>query len=389
MQHTLATMFFERTVVDADAPAVQFKEGKGAYQTMVWKDYGVMVKQLAFGLAYLGLQPKSCVAIFAPNSHLWVAADLATISNGGISVPIYPTSSQSDIEFILSNSETKIVFVYNEAMLKKVLALRAQLPELKRLVLMRPLDSKTMSQIMAEHGLERERTEGMIVHFNEVLKAGANMQLEKPELLDERMKQARPEDVATIIYTSGTTGVPKGAEITHANLKAIVTDIQKVIPITKQELYLSYLPLSHVFERVCGEVYWIHYGGICAFAESIETMAKNLGETEPTMLLVVPRVLDRIYAKVKSGIDGASGRRRDLIQWALGVGKEYVHTVAEGKSPRPALLLKHWLSEKLVFQKMRQKIAPRLRLIVSGGAPATPSVLEFFNAIGVNTLEGW
>jgi long-chain acyl-CoA synthetase len=211
----------------------------------------------------------------------------------------------------------------------------------------------------------------------------------EPDLFEQRLAKIGPDDVATIIYTSGTTGTPKGAILTHSNLMAVIDDIKVTLPISKEDIYLSYLPLSHVFERVCGEFYWMSHGGEIAFAESIETMAKNLVEINPTMMLVVPRVLDRIFAKVQSGIEGASGKARKLIDWSLDVGKEMVLCKSEGRKPTIFLQAKHFLAEKAVFKKMRSRIGYRLRLVVSGGAPATAQTIEFFNAIGIETLEGY
>ena len=176
---------------------------------------------------------------------------------------------------------------------------------------------KSLHELAATLGLPEEQT--LIIGVEEVLSLGRDLRMQEPDLVDIRIAQTELSNLATIIYTSGTTGTPKGAALTHANIEAIVDDMRKTLPIDDRDVYLSYLPLSHVFERICGEFYWMHSGGEYAFAESIETMAKNLAEVHPTMLLVVPRVLDRIYAKVKSGMDGASGSRRLLLNWALNV----------------------------------------------------------------------
>ena len=353
---------------------------------MSWADFGSLVKEIAFGLAALGVDRLSCVSIFSNNSHMWVAADIATICNGGVSVPIYPTSSQADIEFIIDNSQAKIMFVQNDALLKKVLSGRDKIPHLEKIILLNaPAGGRSLHELTESLGLPNNQT--LVTTIEEVLALGRELKSEEPDLIDTRIAQTELSDLATIIYTSGTTGTPKGAALSHANVKAIVDDMRTTLPIDERDVYLSYLPLSHVFERICGEFYWMHCGGEYAFAESIETMAKNLAEINPTMLLVVPRVLDRIYAKVKSGMDGAAGSRRLLINWALSVGKDSVQSKANGRPVSSLLKLKHLIAEKLVFKKLREKIGPRLRMVVSGGAPATAHSIEFFNAIGITTLE--
>lgn len=374
--------------------AVRYKEtgsgSVGRYQDMTWQEFARLVRQIGFGLAYAGLSPGCTVAIFSQGNPYWVAADFATMANGAKSTPIYPTSSPSDIAAILANSQAKFVFVQDENLLSRVLTLRDQLPSLKQIILFKKAaDGRTWQQLCQDFGLDPQQERGYISYIDEILDAGNRYEQKFPQLIEERINNIKLEDPATIIYTSGTTGVPKGAVLTHKNILSILDSIKIVLPISREDIYLSYLPLSHVFERICGEFYWAHSGGMFAFAESIEAMAKNLGEVQPTMLLVVPRVLDRIYTKVRSGIAGASPRAQKLIEWALSVGKEALHTKSAGKPLRIGLKIKHGLAEKLVFKKLRDRIGKRLRLVVSGGAPATPSVIEFFNAIGIYTMEGY
>lgn len=387
MSSILATQFFERAALLGDHVAVRFKEGKGAYQSMSWTQYGQLVKQMTYGLAALGIKENSCVAIYSNNSHIWIAADLGTVCNGGRSVPIYPTSSTSDIQFIIQNSEAEVVFVQNEAMLRKIAGISDQLPNMRHIVVMELAAGKSLSDaIETSHPVSQHCR---LLTVADLLTEGSQLAGTQPALFDERLAKVKPGDVATIIYTSGTTGTPKGAILTHSNLMAVIDDIQMTLPISEEDVYLSYLPLSHVFERVCGEFYWMSHGGEIAFAESIETMAKNLGEINPTMMLVVPRVLDRIYAKVRSGIEGASGNARKLIDWSLEVGKEMVQCKSDARKPSAILKAKHFIAEKAVFKKMRSRIGYRLRLVVSGGAPATAQTIEFFNSIGIETLEGY
>ncbi len=229
----------------------------------------------------------------------------------------------------------------------------------------------------------------LVISLEELRQIGLSELDKNPAIISERIQKIAYDDMATIIYTSGTTGTPKGVPLTHGNIVSVLDELKGVIPIDENDVYLSYLPMSHVFERVCGEYYWIYSGGVCAYAEGIETMAKNMAEVKPTMILTVPRVLDKIYGKVRSGIEGASGNARKLIDWSLAVGAEMVDAEARGITPRAGLKAKHWLAERTVFRKLRERISPSLRLIVSGGAPATGHTIEFFNAIGITTIEGY
>jgi long-chain acyl-CoA synthetase len=380
--HTLATTFFKRASELQAAPAVQFKEGRNPYQSLSWTEFSGLVKEIAYGLASIGVERGSFAAIFSPTSHYWVAADIGIMATGAASVPVYPTSSQADIEYILSNSSSSVVFVANDALVKKVLAVREKLPQLRKIILMSaPAKAKAASDV--------EYDRELVITMDELLNAGRQLQQAQPKLIDQRVSNTTLEDAATVIYTSGTTGTPKGVLLTHHNIVSVLEDLIKVIPINKDDVYLSFLPLSHVFERVCGEFYWLHSGGVNAFAEGMETVAKNMAEVQPTMILVVPRVLDRIYSKVKSGIEGGSSKARKLITWALDVATENVRLQSAKEKPGPLLAMKHRLAERLVLNKLRSRIGERLRLIVSGGAPATREVIEFFNAVGICTVEGY
>lgn len=384
MKKNLATTFFDRAALLSEKEAVRFKENKSPYKSMTWAALAGLVKEMAAGLTARGIEAGDRVAILSQTSHLWAAADLATISSGAVTVPIYPTSSQSDIDFILSNSGSKVVFVHGEALLKKVLASKQE--TVKTIVLVSQLNKgRSLNEFIREENI----AEDYVICLEELRQAGSTVLEKNAEIVSDRMSKICFEDMATIIYTSGTTGTPKGVPLTHGNIVSVLDELLGVIPIDENDVYLSYLPMSHVFERVCGEYYWIYAGGVCAYAEGIETMAKNMAEVKPTMILTVPRVLDKIYSKVRSGIEGASGNARRLIDWALKVGAETVELEGKGIAPRAGLKAKHWLAERTVFRKLRERIGPSLRLIVSGGAPATGHSIEFFNSIGITTLEGY
>lgn len=382
----IAAVFFARAKQLDHLNCVEYKEKKEPYRSINWREFSKLVQQIALGLMTLGLKAGEKAAIFSSTTHYWVAADLATISNGAISVPVYPTSSANDIDFIINNSQAKVLFVQNESLLKRALAVRDSIPTVQKIVLFfLPADVKSVDELAVKYNLPN----GLLADIESVRKLGASLDTAHLKILEDRMKSTPKDGIATIIYTSGTTGVPKGVPLTHGNIMAVIEDMKPVLSEDERAVYLSYLPLSHIFERICGEFYWLTHGGVCAFAESIEMMGRNMIEVEPTTILVVPRVLDRIYAKVKSGIDGATGRKRKLIDWGLDVGAEVVECHGEGKKVGPLLWVKHQIADKLVLEKLRQRIGPNLRIIVSGGAPATKEVLTFFNAVGINTLEGY
>lgn len=385
MRQSLAALFQDRVAQSGEAVAVRFKEGKDGYKSMTWSEFGRLVDDIAFGLVELGVEPGKCAGLMANTSHHWVAVDLAILNAGAASVPIYPTSSSKDVEHIINNSGAEVLFVHNEALLLKVLKVHEHTPKLRKIVLISPPRKRSLEEIAEEHGIARDT----ILMLDELCELGAKHREQHPEEIKHRVSRIAPDHLATIIYTSGTTGTPKGVMLMHSTIMAVVRDLPAVIPISADDTYLSFLPLSHVFERVCGEFYWLLNGSAIAFAEGMEHLPKNLQEVQPTIMLVVPRLLDKIYAKVMSGIQGGSPRAQKLIHWALAVGREIVWHRAEGKPIRAGLEAKYWVAEKLVFAKLRERIGRNLRIIISGGAPGTPEVIEFFNAVGINVLEGY
>lgn len=384
MHQSLAALFRERVAESGEAPAVRFKESKEGYKAISWRDFGALVEELAFGLIAVGLKQGECAAVMANTSYQWIAADLSILCAGAVSVPIYPTSSAKDVEHILNNSGASVVFIQNEALLTKVLKIHQNVG-LEKIVLFAEPKKKTIGELAEEHGVAPDT----IITLAQLRELGRAQREKQPEEISARVAAIKPADLATVIYTSGTTGTPKGVMLANETILTVVYDCPSVLHVGSADCYLSFLPLSHVFERVCGEFYWLLNGGTMAFAEGMEHLPKNMQEVQPTIMLVVPRLLDKIYAKVMSGIQGASPRAQRLIRWALSVGREVVWHRAESKPIRAGLEAKHWLAEKLVFKKLRERIGKNLRLIVSGGAPGTPEVMEFFNAIGINVIEGY
>lgn len=384
---TIGQLFFNQAHKLGPKTALRYKQLNPLYQSMSWKDFASFVEEIAFGLAAISINASDTLAIFSQTSYLWVAADLAIISLRGVSVPIYPNSSSADLEYILNNSEAKAIFVAGEKQLARIANSSEKIARIQKIIYLPSLSKKSPEWDLVK--TKYKKLEGKLIHLNELCSMGEDLTNSNPGLIKDRLKEGESDEIATVIYTSGTTGTPKGVPLTHANILAVLSDLPNVIPISENDVYFSYLPISHVFERVCGEYYWLYSGCTCAFAESIETMSKNLGEIEPTVIVMVPRVLESIYTKVKNGIAGASNRAKRLIEWAISVGEEVVNYRAN-KEPIPSILkFKHLLADRFILSKLRAKIDKRLRFIVCGGAPAPTSVLSFFNAIGIPTLEGY
>jgi long-chain acyl-CoA synthetase len=339
-----------------------------SYQYMIDASYA-----LAKSLLADGLQPKEAVGIMGNNCLKWAISDYGSLTAGLVNVPIYATLTSETIEFIINNSETKILFVQNNDLLSKVLAIPKTNLNLLRIVLFEG-DASVDDRVML---------------FDEYLNVGIE---QADEAVDARLTAIKVEDLATIIYTSGTTGMPKGVMLTHENILANVHDTIACLPLHKltEFKFLSFLPLCHVFERMGGHYLAMKLGSIIAYAESIETVAENMAETSPTMMASVPRLYEKIHAKVIHGVEQGSPLKQKIFHWAVGVGKLVANNYTRfDKKPTGMLGLKYKIATKLVFSKLQARVGGKLGFFISGGGALRADIAEFFAAAGLIILEGY
>jgi long-chain acyl-CoA synthetase len=328
----------------------------------------------AFGLASLGIQRSDKVAIISENRPEWVYADMATLALGALDVPLYPSLTSASVEFILNNSESKCIVVSNKFQLNKILKVRKSCKHLKSIIIMNEKDFDPSVKDLHS--------------FKQVQEMGAGYKNENPNLLIESMELVKENDICTIIYTSGTTGEPKGVILTHKNIMSNVTSALETYPITKDDVFLSFLPLCHIFERMGGYYTAFASGATICYAESIEKVASNLIETKPTLMTSVPRLYERIYSKVMKNVESQPVKKQKIFFWALETGRQYAKAKKEKSIPF-ALSLKYKLADKLVCKKLQEKTGGNLRFFISGGAPLSRELGEFFEAIGILILEGY
>lgn len=350
--------------------AYMFKS-HGAYQSKTFSEVQTMVYQLAAGLKAMGVEKGDKVLLLSENRLEWALTDYAILSLGAITVPIYPTLLPSHIEFIINNSEGKVIFISGIHQLQKVNEVKHKTPLLKNIILM-------------EGESEKE-----ILSWNQLLKQGAEFLRQNPKIIDTIVKEIDRNDLASIIYTSGTTGIPKGVMLTHGNFLSNIEGALEALHVDEHDVFLSFLPLSHIFERMAGHYLATHTGATIAYAENIETVAQNLQEVHPTVMTSVPRFFEKVYARVLDSVEEGPPIKKKIFLWAIEVGKKANFYKQKGIPLHGFLKIKYKIADKLVYSKLRERVGGRARLFVSGGAPLSREIGEFFNAAGLLLLEGY
>jgi long-chain acyl-CoA synthetase len=369
---TLASMFWNRVERDGDRPAQQSKEA-GVWKTRTWREVGETVRELATGLLALGRTKDEAVGILSASRAEWVQADFAIFSAGCRTIPIYPTYPPDLIQYIVNDAGVKTLFVEDAGQLAKVLEVQGKMDGLEQIVVIQGYSGEPSSQIMSWDGLRRLGRD--------------NVERLKSDLAG-RVAAARPEDIATIVYTSGTTGPPKGVVQTHGNHMATLDSASKMAGIQDGDTHLLFLPLAHSFARLESFI-GVHRGLTTAFAENIDKLRENLPEVKPHFICSVPRVFEKVYAGVIAKAEAGSAVKRKIFHWAVDVGREVSKLQQVRKAVPPGLAFKHRLAHKLVFSKLHEALGGRLRFAVSGGAPLSKEIAEFFHAAGILILEGY
>jgi long-chain acyl-CoA synthetase len=343
---------------------------EGAWRDVTWKETEDNVLAIASGLLAEGLEMGSAVAILSGNRKEWVYADLGVLSAGVKNVPIYPTNTADQVGYILEDSGSEMVFVENRSQLDKVLKVKKDLPKLRRAIVIEP------------HAEQDE----FVTDLAALMKKG-KASLDRAAI-EKRWKAVDPEDVATLIYTSGTTGNPKGVMLCHRNLVSNIQGIRDFLSIQPGTRDLQFLPICHSFGRM--EVLgFMMYRGVVTFAESIEKIPDNLKEVKPQVFITVPRLLEKVHAKIMSGVESGSNVKKTLFAWALGVGGKVSRAKMEKRPVPLALAVQFRVAEKLVFSKIQAALGGELEYLVYGAAPLASEIEEFFAAAGISILGAY
>jgi len=342
----------------------------GRYAPISTSEFGTQVRHFSLGLQALGLAKGEKLVILSENRPEWTMTDFACLAAGAVTVPIYTTLMPEAVKYIVDDSDAAIVVFSNPLQWEKVAAVKADLTRVRHFITF------------------AESAPAGCLTFEEVVRRGAAIDQARPGLFEERALQAKPGDDASIIYTSGTTGIPKGVILTHANLVFNVDAAINALEFNVTDTVLSFLPLSHILERMVTFAY-VRKGCTIAYAESVEAVAQNLVEVRPHIMVSVPRIFEKIYAKVMDTVLAGSGLKRRIFFWGVKVGRAAGRRQLEGRRIGFWLGLRRSLAHTLVYAKIIEKTGGRVRFFVSGGAPLSKDIAEFFYALGIVVMEGY
>jgi long-chain acyl-CoA synthetase len=350
----------------ADRQAILHKED-GEWRSKTFAEVGDIVRSLALGLVDLGIEPQEKVAILANTRPEWTYCDFAALSVGAVVVPIYQTNSPEECQYVLENSDARVVVVEDAEQLAKVRAVRDRLPLLEHVILIQGADDEAISLAdLAARGAGHDDAEW-----------------------EERWRAVTPDDVCTFIYTSGTTGPPKGCIISHGNYRAMLDMVNEVAVTTGDDLTYLFLPLAHSFALLI-QLGSFDLGATLAFWERDPLrIVPNLAEVRPTYFPSVPRIFEKIYTAATASVEKQGPAGRAIFWWSVGVGRRVRERERAGRGAGPFLRLQHALADRMVLSKIRGLFGGRLRLAVSGAAPINPEILRFYDAAGVLVVEGW
>ena len=366
---SLPQLFRENVKKFGNRPCFQFKK-EGCWQTLSWNQVEEGVRQISLGLKTLGVKKGDSVAIFSSTRVEWTLCDLAILSLGAVTVPVYQSNTADQVAYILDNSSTQFVFVENDSLFEKVKSELTKLPRLEKIILIS--GKSTHPKLLALASLQ----------------AQGKKDLEGIKNWEKNFEGIDPSETATLVYTSGTTGPPKGVILTHRNFLDEAEACQKLFDISEKETGIIFLPLAHILAREM-QFFQIKVGYVQVYAENIDKLVENMGEVRPHFFASVPRIFEKVHERVLQQVESGSPLKKAIFSWAFAIGREISQRKQSHQSVGFLLTLQGKLAFQLVFKKLKQRLGGRLRYAVSGGAPLSKEISEFFHAADILILEGY
>lgn len=379
-KRSIGDLFLERARLSLNDNAIGWIED-GHLKFLDYQQYKNIVETLCLALKKHGIKRQDKVAILGKTSREWHFSDMALLCMGAATIPVYQTYGPKEIAFILNHSEAKMAVVEDNEQLKKLIKVLPKIERLKQIVIMSELSPENRKKLPNEFP---------VYTFDELLLQGGEEVHHNPDLFERLINETPESDIASIIYTSGTTGDPKGAVIRHSALVQMLLNVKKFAhnAFSSKDRTLTFLPLSHVFGRADSMLPLI-FGWECVYASSIETIVDDIALAKPTVMLAVPRIFEKIYAKINNSINESNLFKQHLFDWAVDSAKDYFNDLDNDRAPSTKTLLQYQLAYKLVFSKIYEMFGGRVRYFISGGAPLSVEIIEFLKYAGLTILEGY
>ena len=374
--NTIPRLFWDSAKSRGKKVAMREKD-LGIWQEISWSHYGERAKLTGLALHTLGLEKGNVVSIASEGNPEWLYTDMGTIGAGGISSGVYTTDSAAQVKYLVNDSATKFYFAENEEQLDKILEVRGECPTLKKII------------VYDMEGLN-DFHDDQVISYEEFLKVGEKTDQENPDLWESLVNSVSPDDIAILVYTSGTTGPSKGAMINHTNLLYSINTGYDIFDVMEHEEQLSFLPLCHILERSVSVMIPLKTGAVVNFAESIDTVPENIREVSPTVFIAVPRIWEKFYSSITILMKDATFIGKFFYQFSINVGSKYKEYFIDGKEPPLSLKLSYWICNQLVLKNIKKLLGlNNCRYALSGAAPISPDLINWYLSLGIDMREGW
>ena len=371
--NTIPKLFWRQVRKFPDKTTIWRKQG-GSWKSETWKQYGTFSEEVGNALLASGVQTGKKISILSQTRPEWGMCDMGIICVGCVTAPIYHSNTNEQVFYMADQSDSVLAFVEDQEQLDKMLAIWDRLPKIEKIVVFDRYHPSDMPNVCS---------------LDQFLELGREYGKKHPDLFEELIESCEPDDIISLTYTSGTTGNPKAAMFTSRNIIASSRYLPEATKISAEDLYVCYLPLAHVAERLIGHFLRFLVGNAAVFAESIEDMPSNIRQTGPTVVFGTPRVWEKFYARIFTGIDDATWLQQKIYHWAIHVGKANCDVREAGKPPGFWLKIKSIVARFLVLDKIKEIFGGKIRYMLTGAAPISEQILYFFNWVGIQVFEGY